>query len=197
MALDAAKESGDGPLLARCWTQRAFALEGDARARGVGSGSMTRGLLEAAADKAGCDQSIRADAQYHLAFEYAAIGQRADARAALTRAERAAETAGGWTDAERGECVGATLWALDELSEAEFALSEGTGGAGTTRLLSFANLARVHLDGGSPDVALEDLLQADHDARELGRRDVAPHLRHTAVLLPRPLRTIAFDHLDV
>jgi hypothetical protein len=195
LALDAAKESGDGPLLARCWTQRAIALGEDTRARGVGAGPEMRGLLDAAAVRAGSDHDTRADAHYRLAFEHAAAGQRADARAALTRAEKAAQLAG-WTDAGRGDCSGAALWVLDELGEAELALSEGTAGWGTSRLFSFANLARVHLDGGSPDAALEDILQADHDARGLGRQDLAPHLRTTALLLPRRLRTIALDHID-
>jgi hypothetical protein len=195
MALDAARESDDGPLLARCWVERAKVLGDGALARGVGSGPMTRGLLDAATVKAGADQDVRAHALCRLAWEHAAVGRRADALAALTRAEVAAAAAG-WSDAGRGTWSGTALWALDELGEAELALSEGTGGGGSARLLSFARLARVHLDGGSPDAALEDILQADHDARGLGRRDIAVHLRATAVLLPPRLRTIALQHID-
>lgn len=195
MALDAAKESGDGPLLARCWVERATVLGEEAIVRGVGSGPMMRGLLDAATEKTGADDDLRAVALYRLAYEYAAADQRADARAALTRAEAAA-TAAGYSDAARGRFSGTALWALDELGDAEFALSEGTGCHGSCRLTSFADLARVHLDAGAPDAALEDILQADHDARALDRRDITPRLRTTATLLPLRLRTIALARLD-
>jgi hypothetical protein len=195
MAFDAAKESGDDALLARCWEARATALGKDAVTRGVSAGPMVRGLLDAAAGKSGADPEVRSLAQYRLAYEHAAVGRRADARAALTRGEAAAALAG-WSDERRGAFAGYALWALDELSEAEWALSEGTGAVGSQRLYSFANLARVHRDSGAPDVALEDLLQAAHEARLVDRLDITPHLRLTASTLPLPLRTIALQHLD-
>jgi hypothetical protein len=195
IALHAARESDDGSLLARCWEERATVVGQEALARGVGAGAVARGLLDAATVKAGADDDVRSLALYRLAYEHAAVGQRADARAALTRAEVAAERAG-WSDAQRGTSCGTVLWALDDLPGAEFALSEGTGGGGSLRVRSFADLARVHLDSGSPDAALEDILQADHDSRALARVDITPRLRTTALLLPRPLRSIALDHLD-
>jgi hypothetical protein len=154
-----------------------------------------RGMLVAAAVKAGTDSDIRAGAQYRLAYEHASIGEWKEARVALSHAEAAARQAG-WSHSRRGAMAGSSLFAMDELNEAEFALSDGMGCEGSCRLGSLAWLARVHLDNGSPDAALEDILQADYETREIHRSDLRPQLRAVAANLPTNLRSIAFDQLN-
>ncbi|MCU1287541.1 MAG: hypothetical protein JWO13_3891 [Acidobacteriales bacterium] len=195
MALDAAKTADDGPLIARCWVEQATTLGQDSLNRAVGAGAVVRGYLTAAAVKAGSDNDLRARAQYRLAYEHAAIGEWKEARVALSHAETAASHAG-WSHSRRGAMAGSSLWVMDELSAAEFALSDGMGCEGSCRLWSLAWLARVHLDSGDADAALEDILQADWETRDIHRRDLAPQLRAVAGALPANLRTIAFDHLN-
>jgi hypothetical protein len=195
MALNAAKETDDGPLIARCWEERATTMGQEALGRAVGAGPVMRGLLTAAAVKAGSDEDVRALAQYRLAYEHARIGEWGESRVALSHAETAAEGAG-WSHSRRGALSGKSLWAMDELNEAEFALSDGMGCEGSRRLDSLVWLARVHVDSGAPDAALEDILQADHETREIHRHDLAPQLRAVAANLPANLRAIAIDHLD-
>jgi hypothetical protein len=195
MALDAAKTADDGPLIARCWVEQATTLGQDTLNRAVGAGPVVRGYLTAAAVKAGSDNDIRAGAQYRLAYEHAAIGEWKEARVALSHAETAASHAG-WSHSRRGAMAGSSLWVMDELSDAEFALSDGMGCEGSCRLGSLAWLARVHVDSGDADAALEDILQADRETREIHRGDLAPQLRAVAGTLPANLRTIAFDHLN-
>jgi hypothetical protein len=195
LALDAASSADDGPLMARCWVEQATTLGQETLNRAVGAGPVVRGYLTAAAVKAGSDSDIRAGAQYRLAYEHASIGEWKEARVALSHAEAAARQAG-WSHSRRGAMAGSSLFAMDELNEAEFALSDGMGCEGSCRLGSLAWLARVHLDNGSPDAALEDILQADYETREINRSDLMPQLRAVAVNLPANLRSIAFDHLN-
>jgi hypothetical protein len=195
IAIEAATGVEDGPLVARCWEEHATTMGQATLDRAVGAGPVMRGLLIAAAVKAGSDHDVRALAQYRLAYEHAAVGEWREARVALSNAETAAEHAG-WSHSRRGGLAGKTLWALDELNEAEFALSDGMGCEGSRRLQSLGWLARVHLDMDAPDAALEDILQADYETREIRRTDLVPQLRSVAASLPVNLRAIAFDHLN-
>jgi|HubBroStandDraft_6_1064221.scaffolds.fasta_scaffold410596_2 hypothetical protein len=195
MAFDAAKQANDGPLIARCWVEHATAMGQDTLNRAVSAGPVMRGFLVAAAVQAGSDSDVRAGAQYRLAYEHASGGEWAEARVALSHAEKAAEQAG-WSHSRRGAFSGSALWVMDELSEAEFALSDGIGCEGSCRLGSLVWLARVHVDAGAPDAALEDILQANYETREINRHDLAPQLRAVAASLPANLRTIAIQHLD-
>jgi hypothetical protein len=190
-ANDAARQAGDDSCIARCWTERGKVIQDESLVHGVGwSGAVAQGCLVAASVKAGQDADIRAHALYRLGYEYAAAGDRADALDMLTRADNAAEAAD-WSESGRGVWEGTVLWAMGDLDKAEIALSEGAGGQGSTRHLSFVRLAHVHLAAGEADAALEDVLQADHDTRTVGRRDLLPHLSVLAVKLPPPLRTKA------
>jgi hypothetical protein len=193
-ALAAATLAGAGPLLAHVWLGRATLLGGEASARGVAAGPLVSNLCSAAASRAGTDHALHASALFRLSFERAAARDPWGARNALDEAQRWA--ARGDVDAAVvGAHTATTLWALGDYGEAERCAAVGCGAQPSLRIASLADLARIGLATGDDDGACEYLLQADHEARALGRVDHLPRLRPLVLQLPQRLRKLATDHI--
>lgn len=188
-----AQATGDKPLQALVRLERATTEGQAARSADAPSPATvdhaTRALHEAGSSHS--QAAIRAGARFHLAWEYAATGDRRGAVMEVDAGRIEAQRAG-WSQPAIDACVGPALRKLGRLEDAELTLSGALDSPPSRRTWVLCDLARTYGAMSEMDMAGEALEEAFLLAKAHGMNARLPRIIAARSVLPpgRALREL-------